>query len=62
LGIVYSGQNSGLAIGPLIVGEILIDEKRIVEEYHVMSMMLGVCASMAVIDAIIIWVYDKKRN
>jgi MFS family permease len=62
LGIIYSGQNTGLAIGPLVVGRIINDENKILEGYHFMSLVLGCCAAVATINSAINYWYDKKRN
>jgi len=62
MGIVYSGQNTGLAIGPLVVGSILRDESNIMGQYHTMSMVLGSCAFFAGLGAIANWWYDKRYN
>lgn len=61
LGIIYSGQNTGLAIGPLIVGSILKNYD-LKTEYSTMSMVLGGCAFIAGCDAIANWWYDKFYN
>lgn len=62
MGIIYSGQNTGLAIGPLIVGSMLNDEKLLLTEYTRMSEVLGLFAALAVADAILNWWWDKKFN
>ena len=62
MGIVYSGQNTGLTIGPLIVGWILRDETKLTTEYILMSKVLGACAVIAAVDALINWWYDKNYN
>ena len=62
MGIVYSGQNTGLAIGPLIVGSILQDQTQLSSEYKTMSTVLGTIAFLAAIDGLINWWYDKYYN
>lgn len=62
MGIIYSGQNTGLAFGPLIVGSILQDETQVFEGYRTMSQVLGACALIACIGAIVNWWIDKYHN
>lgn len=62
MGIIYSGQNTGLAIGPLIVGSILKDESRLLAGYKSMSYFLGGCAFMASIAAVANWWLDMKYH
>jgi len=62
MGIIYSGQNTGLAIGPLVVGSILRDESNIMSQYNLMSMVLGSCALFAGVGATANWWYDKRYN
>jgi len=62
MGIIYSGQNTGLAIGPLIVGSILSDSNQIIGQYNDMSIVLGVCSFLAACAAIISWWIDKQYH
>lgn len=62
MGIIYSGQNTGLAIGPLIVGSILSDENALLSEYFTMSIVLAVASFLAFGFAVINWWWDKRFN
>jgi len=62
MGIIYSGQNTGLAIGPLVVGSILSDESKLLTSYPEMSTILGMTSFIAACFAIANWYYDKRYN
>lgn len=65
LGFITSGQNTGLAIGPLLVGRILNskkDQESLKEGYHTLSLFLFGISALALINAIINYWWDAKRN
>mmetsp|Transcript_33810 Transcript_33810/g.30632 ORF Transcript_33810/g.30632 Transcript_33810/m.30632 type:complete len:138 (+) Transcript_33810:996-1409(+) len=62
-GLIMSGENLGMAIGPIIVGELLPEGETVTErEYDTVSFTLAAISGLSFILAIFLWKHDRDSG